>query len=213
MAVFLADPELTLKEARELYFQLNGFGDDGGYEGEWVDFKFGPIPFPFPNYAGHVRSVRLHDLHHALTGYGTDTLGELEMSAWEIGSGCADHHVAWVYNVMGLAAGTLLIPRWTWRAFFHGRQCGNLYRERFDEKLLSRKVGEVRAALGIDQVGHRGVRASDVAMFTASALAGLVTGTAGTALVFVPLSLYAAVSKHILGKPLTKVARSTAATP
>ena len=50
---------------------------------------------PFPNTPSRKRAVRYHDLHHALTGYATDLTGEFEISAWEIGSGCADHVAAW----------------------------------------------------------------------------------------------------------------------
>src|SRR2546430_17590957 len=83
--------EMTLGRALEVYFAENGFGKDGGYEDAWVDFKLGPIPMPFPNSAGRKRAVRFHDLHHALTGYATDTIGEFEISAGEIGSGWRRH--------------------------------------------------------------------------------------------------------------------------
>ena len=73
----------TLRTALATYFEDNGFGKDGGYEDAWVDFELGPIPLPFPNSAGRKRAVRLHDLHHIVTGYATDTLGEFEISAWE----------------------------------------------------------------------------------------------------------------------------------
>ena len=75
---------LPLRDARRLYFDANHFGADGGYGDKWVDFKLGKVPFPIPNSPGRVRAVRFHDLHHVLTGYDTSTIGEFEISAWEI---------------------------------------------------------------------------------------------------------------------------------
>src|SRR5690348_8708353 len=80
--------ELTMREARDRYFEANRFGADGGYASKWVDIKLGPIPMPFPNTASRVRAVKYHDLHHVLTGYDTDWRGEFEISAWEIAAGC-----------------------------------------------------------------------------------------------------------------------------
>lgn len=144
------DANLTLLEARTEYFRFHSFGEDGGYGSKWVDFKLGPIPFPFPNSPARVRAVKFHDLHHVVTGYQTDFLGELEISAWEIGSGCADMVAAWVLNLGGLAAGMLLAPRRTFAALVRGRRSRNLYRYAYEE-LLGRRVGEVRAELGLDR--------------------------------------------------------------
>lgn len=90
MALVHYDEGLTMREARAIYFEVNGFGADGGYGDAWVDFKLGPLPVPFPNTRARVRAVRYHDLHHVLTGYDTNTIGEFEISAWELGAGCKD---------------------------------------------------------------------------------------------------------------------------
>src|SRR5689334_975997 len=78
----LYDDALTMRAARRLYFDANGFGE-GGYDAKWVTVKMGPIPFAFPNSPERVRSVRLHDLHHVVTDYATDWTGEAEIGAWE----------------------------------------------------------------------------------------------------------------------------------
>jgi len=144
-------PSLSLHQARTEYFRFNGFGEDGGYGDKWVDFKLGPIPFPFPNSPARVKAVRYHDLHHVMTGYQTDFLGELEISAWEIGSDCADMVAAWVLNLGGFAAGMMLAPKRTFAAFVRGRRTRNLYRHVFDDALLARTVGEMRTELGLDR--------------------------------------------------------------
>ena len=131
---------------------------------------------PFPNSPGRKRAVRFHDLHHALTGYATDTLGEFEISAWEIGSGCAGYIAAWQLNLAGMTGGLFVAPRRTWRAFLRGRQSRNLYRTQYDDVLLARRVEEVRRELALDRPVAAG-RASDAVLFALAMLAGLVIGS------------------------------------
>jgi len=145
------DPESTLLEARRLYFESNGFPLDGGYQAKWVDFELGPIPMPFPNSDARRRAVKVHDLHHVLTGYQTDIYGEGEISAWELAAGCGDMVAAYGLNLGGMAMGMLIAPRRTWRAWVRGRQSGMLYRTRIDDELLQRKLGDVRRELGLDK--------------------------------------------------------------
>src|SRR5262245_60445557 len=111
---------MILREARTLHFARNGFGPDGGYEDDWGTFVIGRVVIPFPNSPSRVRVLHYHDAHHIVTGYGTDTLGELELSAWEIGAGCKDYWVSWQLDLSGLAAGLVFIPRRTLRAFVRG---------------------------------------------------------------------------------------------
>lgn len=188
------EPTLTLEQARTEYFRFNGFGEDGGYGAKWVDFKLGPIPFPIPNTPQRVEAVRYHDLHHVMTGYQTDFLGELEISAWELASGCADKTAAWVLNFGGYAAGMVLAPRRTLRAFVRGRHSSNLYRRRFDDALLSRTVGETRRELGLEE-GADEVRASagDLALAAVAWVAGLAVAllTFALALPLAPLGYFA----------------------
>jgi hypothetical protein len=146
---FTPSPSASLLSARDDYFATNGFGADGGYADAWVDFKLGPIPFPFPNTAGRVAAVRFHDLHHVLTGYATDFLGELEISAWEIGAGCKRNLFAWQINLGGLGGGMLLAPRRTARAFFRGLASQTLYGAAY-EPLLERSVAAVQQELKLD---------------------------------------------------------------
>lgn len=168
------DPALSLEQARAEYFRFNGFGEDGGYGAKWVDFKLGPIPFPFPNTPQRVEAVRYHDLHHVMTGYQTDLLGEFEISAWELASGCADKTAAWILNLGGYAAGVLVAPRRTLRAFVRGRHSQNLYRRRFDAALLARTVGDMRRELGLD--GAPRATASDLLLAALAWLAGITVG-------------------------------------
>jgi hypothetical protein len=68
-----------VRQARAEYFRANGFGDDGGYDAQWVKVKLGAVPLWFPNTDARRRAVRLHDLHHLATGYETSLVGEAEI--------------------------------------------------------------------------------------------------------------------------------------
>lgn len=149
------DDALSLRDARSVYFRDNAFGDDGGYGAKWVKLQLGPLPFAFPNSPARVRAIKYHDLHHVVTGYATDLVGEAEIGAWEIGSGCAGFVAAWILNlyamVLGLLAGA---PGAVWRAFVRGRHTGNLYRSEYDDALLDTKLGDVRARLRLGAHGE-----------------------------------------------------------
>lgn len=170
---FRYHPDLTTLAARTRYFEDNGFGADGGYGAAWVDFKLGPIPFPFPNTPQRVVAVKFHDLHHVLTGYDTDFPGELEMSAWEIAAGCKRYAAAWVLNLGGLFAGLFVCPTRVFAAFVRGRHSDTLYGETF-EPLLDRTVGDLRSAHVAAETPSATV--TDVLWFALAALAGMVVG-------------------------------------
>lgn len=183
--------DVTLREARDRYFSANGFGPNGGYDDKWVDFKLGPLPFPFPNTAARVKAVRFHDLHHVLTGYETDIVGEFEISAWELAAGCKSMAAAWVLNLGGLAAGLFRSPRRTFAAFVRGRRQQTLYGEDYDA-LLGATVGEARAKYAPKDVDLR-ARAGDVALFALYAFVGFLVGwlTLWMLLPLVPFGLLA----------------------
>ena len=184
--------EMTMRTARDRYFEVNGFGADGGYNDAWVDFKIGPVPLPFPNTPSRIAAVKFHDLHHVLTGYATDARSEFEISAWEIGAGCGTFVAAWTINIGGLAAGVFSSPRRTFAAFVRGRRSRSLYGEAF-EPLLDETVGDMRAKY----IGEAGpATAADVASFVAAAVTGTIVGLIEAA-IFVPLVPLGLVAKWL----------------
>jgi hypothetical protein len=189
------DSGLSLADARQIYFEENAFGIDGGYGDRWVTVKLGPLSFRFLNTKARVRAVRFHDLHHVVTGYETSFSGELEISAWEIGSGCADMVAAWYLNLGGMGWGAFLAPRKVWRAFLRGRASKNLYRTSFDDTLLAATVGEVRARLGLVEPAGK-ASPLDVLLYGSAAALGFLLGTAMFA-VFTPLAIMGAVGKRL----------------
>lgn len=169
-------PPLSLLQARARYFQENGFGERGGYDEPWVDFKVGPLPFPFPNTKARVRAVAYHDLHHIVTGYRTDLAGEFEISAWELGAGCKDFGAAWALNLAGVAGGLVLAPRRVFRAFVRGRRSQTMYGDAIEE-LLPLTVDEARARYVADAT-EQAAKAGDRLLFALTAIAGAATAAA-----------------------------------
>jgi hypothetical protein len=184
----------TLREARDRYFQSNGFGPNGGYDEPWVDFKIGPLPFPFPNSPTRVKAVRFHDLHHVLTGYATDIVGEFEIAGWEIAAGCKSMIAAWVLNLGGMGAGLFRCPRKTFLAFVRGRRQRSLYSEDY-EALLATTVAEARARFAPSEV-DLSLHVSDVVLFALASLAGLLVGLVTFALI-VPLVPFGLLAHHL----------------
>lgn len=176
----------TMRDAVKRYFEVNGFGADGGYTDAWVDFKLGPVPFPLPNTAARVRAVRFHDLNHVLTGYATDFSGELEISAWEIGAGCRSFAAAWVLNLAGMTAGAFKLPKKTWRAFVAGRRSTATYGLDY-EATLSREVDELRQALHV--VTSAQATVGDGLRFAGCMLAGAGVGLLMVVALLNPLTL------------------------
>lgn len=165
--------QLTIRDALERYFADNHFGPDGGYSDAWVDFKLGPVPFPLPNTSARKNAVRFHDVNHVLTGYGTNLIGEFEISAWEIGAGCRTFVAAWVLNLSGLFAGVVSAPKRTWRAFVAGRRSQASYAWKYDE-LVDADVDAVRKILHVHTRGDATL--VDALLFAIATVSGFVVG-------------------------------------
>lgn len=143
------DANLTLREARDLYLQKNGFD----YEFKrWVRIRTPFFNFYIPNTHARHEAVRIHDLHHVLTEYDTDIPGEAEIGAWEVASGIPGRYAYGILlDGMGALFGLLHSPRRVIRAFISGLRCRNLYFRNVGDKgslyeaLLNEKVGTVRA--------------------------------------------------------------------
>jgi ubiquinone biosynthesis protein Coq4 len=102
---------------------------------------------------GRKKVVKLHDLHHLATGYGTDLIGEAEIGAWELRAGCVGL-AAYVYNGMAVAMGLLLAPIRTLQAFRDARGTTTLYRLGLDyDAALTLELTELRARLGVKPEG------------------------------------------------------------
>ena len=142
----------TVRDALTAYLTLNGFTTDA-YTAPTVAIPIGPVTIPLPNTAGRKAVVKLHDLHHLATGYGTDLTGEAEIGAWELRAGCTTV-AAYVYNAMAVAMGMVISPRRTLRAFADARGSTTLYRVGLGyEQTLDLTMSELRARMHLPASG------------------------------------------------------------
>lgn len=171
------DPNLTLRQARSIYFRDNNLGE-GGYTDKWVKIMAGPFPIIFPNGPERVRSLRFHDLHHVLTEYQTTWTGESEIGAWEIATGCADHIVAWYLNLQAMVIGLFIAPRAIYRAYVRGLHSRNLYATKYSDAVLKMKVGDMRKKLRLSRktvLGNAGIGFYGWSMVGMVLLLGVIT--------------------------------------
>lgn len=141
---------MKLAEARQLYFAENDFCEDGGYSKPTATVYLFGLPFPIPNTESRKKAVGYHDMHHVLTGYKTNNLGEAEISAWELGSGCFEYRFAFFINMLGIYLGLFNSPSRVFRAFVRGRSTQNVY-GKDTQALLEQEVDVLRRELGLDQ--------------------------------------------------------------
>jgi len=147
--------EWTVRRARDAYLAENGFTVEA-YDAKWTEASFFFLHFSVPNTKTHRWAIMMHDLHHVATGFGTDLVGEAEISAWEARRGLSGlgAYVASIV-VVGALTGLVLGPRRTvaaWRA--SSSEVPSLFCDpsRY-ERLLAMTVGELRELLGVPRRG------------------------------------------------------------
>lgn len=183
------EPMMSVLEARARYFADNSFGEDGGYNDRWVTvYKLGPIPLGFPNTPARRVAVRYHDLHHLATGYDTNIIGEAEISAWELGSGCEKVPVAWFLNHTALPLGVMRDAGRVRRAFARGCRTRNLYSEPSLDALLGERLGVLRERLGMTQASDEPMTPAERRRFRRALVIAFVLGIAILAVPIVPLA-------------------------
>jgi hypothetical protein len=145
---------MRVRDALEAYLNENGFTKEA-YESARTSGSFLGKKFAVPNPPTHRRAIRLHDLHHVATGFGTDHAGEGELSAWQARRGLrgVGAYVAAIV-LMNTSVGLLVAPRRTWNAFVAAGSGRSLFDRGIEyESLLDRSVGELRALLGVPERG------------------------------------------------------------
>ena len=146
----------SVEAGRDAYLNENGF-TVAEYDKPFAEYPLFGFQLPVPNTQARRRAVRLHDLHHVATGYGTDKIGEGEISAWELRRGMKGlgPYVGAIV-ISGALLGALLAPRRTWRAFVASgaRNGSSLFPVDIPyETLLELSIAELRRELGIPQAG------------------------------------------------------------
>lgn len=137
----------------ERYLGENGFTHEE-YTAPTVQLFAGPISFRVPNPEARQRAVPLHDVHHVVTGFGTDVIGEGEQGAWELRAGCPGF-IPIFLNSVAMLGGFLLSPRRVMRAFRSGKGAETLYgstRISYDAA-LAMSLPDLRRRLGVPERG------------------------------------------------------------
>jgi hypothetical protein len=134
---------LTVKEARDVYFQRSGF-DERTYTDPWVKLPVLGRTVYLPNAKLRRKAVPLHDIDHILTEYQTDWLGEWQISAYEMGTGCGTYWAAWILNMQAIVVGAIRAPKACIKAFSRGRRSKGVYSYPSFESLLTENVGDLR---------------------------------------------------------------------
>ena len=144
---------LHVKDALAAYLSENGFTTEG-YDAPTSQGSLFGVTFSVPNPPAHRRALRLHDLHHVATGFGTDHAGEAELSAWQARRGLLRAGVYVSAIVMtNVLVGLAVAPRRTLLAW-RDRRGSSLFSVPVDyETLLEKTVGELRAQLDIPGEG------------------------------------------------------------
>jgi hypothetical protein len=139
--------QMTVKEALSYHLNENGLPLDGGYEEKWTPLKFGFLTFYIYNSKARKQAVKLHDIHHVVTGYKSDLCGEAEISAWELAAGIHNKYFAGVIGLAALFYGAFLYPKRTFNAFVRGKYSRSLYSQNFNESLLEQRIDCLKGRL------------------------------------------------------------------
>ncbi|RZJ72860.1 hypothetical protein [Flavobacterium sp.] len=118
---------MTTKEALIAFYHYNQLNLTDDFESHCVRVYIGCILAPVPNIRARKKYLKFHDLHHIMTEYGIDRVGESEISAWELGSRSCRKPLISVMNLFALSTGFVLKPKRVIAAFYGGCRSKNLY--------------------------------------------------------------------------------------
>lgn len=138
--------DMKVADARAQWLEDNGL-DPNPYN---KDFKLLGINFgQGDKLMGLLQS---HDLHHVATGYGTDYIGELEISAWE--TAARGPMLARLIGAFGTLAALVVSPKRIYNAFKAGLGAKSIYAtEGGAGVMLGCTVGQMRQQLGVPLAG------------------------------------------------------------
>ncbi len=146
---------MRVRDARDVYLAENGFTTEG-YESATTSGSILGVKIRVPNPPAHQRAIRLHDLVHVATGYGTDHAGEGEISAWQAARGLRGTGAYVVAIILfNTTIGAISAPGRTLAAArTASRGEGSIFTAPLPyDALLELTVGELRALLSIPAEG------------------------------------------------------------
>jgi hypothetical protein len=114
--------ETTLQNQLNNFYEVNGYGVEGGINNDWIWLKFKYFSLPIPNIKGRRENVWRHDMLHILLDYNTSWKGETQISGWVMGSGgWGRFYVGWLFAFAMFGVAITLFPKSTFQAFIRGR--------------------------------------------------------------------------------------------
>jgi hypothetical protein len=138
-------PDLTLREARDRFYEAHGFPKDGGISKDyWSPIGCRDLKVYLPNFDWRKKAIPFHDLHHILAEYQFSPTGEFQIAAWEFAAGKYPNIFTTLFCIPLISLGAILIPKNQFRAFVRGKRSRTLYGTQSYEELLNKTVGEVR---------------------------------------------------------------------
>ncbi len=96
---------MNVKEALIGCYKFNQLDIAGDFESHCVRLYIGCILAPVPNIKARMKYLKFHDLHHIMSGYGIDRIGDSEISAWELGSRSCRKPIISIMNLFALSTG------------------------------------------------------------------------------------------------------------
>ena len=117
---------MTTKEALIGFYKFNRLNLAEDFKSHCVRVYIGCILAPVPNVKARKKYLKFHDMHHIITGYGIDRIGESEVSAWELGSRSCRKPLISIMNLFALSTGFVLDRRRVTSAFYRGCKSKNL---------------------------------------------------------------------------------------
>jgi hypothetical protein len=94
---------------------------------KWWYFKVLGFKIYCYNFNWRKRALFTHDLHHVVTGYPCTMKGEMQVATWEFAAGRYPNIFSNLFCLPLVAAGTLLIPKKTFKAFQNGQHSRSLF--------------------------------------------------------------------------------------
>jgi hypothetical protein len=147
---------MTPRASLQKFYHDNALGPDGGLHSSSVKIKMANnFHVYFPNFNARRKAVIRHDIHHMVTGYSAASLiGESEISAWEIASGCKKYWAAFMIDTHGMLIGLPIHPWRVVKAFARGRRTKNLYHDTIAlEEALDTPISDLKGMLALDVHG------------------------------------------------------------
>lgn len=121
------DFPLTTREALIGFYKFNQLNLTEDFSSHCVRVYIGCLLAPVPNVKARKKYLKFHDLHHIMSTYGIDRIGESEISAWELGSKSCRKPIISIMNLFALSTGYILSPKRVKQAYYRGCRSKNLY--------------------------------------------------------------------------------------